>query len=213
MSHDESKQTDVQEAEGEVVDLHPDGQEPADADPPGEPVDGAALVEEAEPAYVVELRAQVEHLQARLRTVSAAYKDKQDEIAAVRARLERQAAVDGERRRGEVVATLFEPSQNLRRSLDAMKRAEVGEELVAGLEMVLHQFMEAFHRLGLEEVPGKGARFDPNLHEALATAPVTDPALDGIVLDVFSAGFRIGSRLITPARVIIGQLQESAGEA
>ena len=52
----------------------------------------------------------------------------------------------------------------------------------------------------------KGSRFNPNLHEALTMVPVEDPALDDVVIDVFSAGYRIGARLITPARVIVGQL-------
>lgn len=195
----------------------------ADATAETTPVDGSATAaasqEEAEPVeigpdpVVLGLRDQVAALEARLRTVSAAYRNQQDEIKNIRDRLERQAAVDGERRRGEVVATLFEPSQNLRRAIKALRDAHVAEDLIAGVEMTMHQFMEAFHKLGLEEVPGKGAKFDPNLHEAIHAAPVDDPALDGVVLDVFSAGYRIGNRLITPARVIIGQKQEPAGEA
>ncbi len=162
---------------------------------------------------LIELRENVARLEARLRTVSAAYRQQQDEIAAIRARLERQAALEAERRRGEVVETLFEPTQNLRRSIKALQTAGVAEEYVSGLSMTLHQIMEAFHKLGLEEVPGKGAKFDPNLHEAIASTPVTDPALDGVVLDVFSTGYRIGNRLIAPARVIIGQRQDPVGEA
>jgi len=166
-----------------------------------------------EPAEVVELRETVNRLEARLRTVSAAYRAQQDEIQAIRSRLERQAAADAERRRGEVVATLFEPAQNLRRSIKALTDAGIAEEFVSGLSMTLQQIMDGFHKLGLEEVPGRGAKFDPNLHEAIAMTPVTDPALDGVVLDVFSTGYRIGNRLIAPARVIIGQRQESVGEA
>ena len=180
------------------------GAAPVDDDPPPPP---------AEDPVVATLRDQVAALEARLRTVSAAYRNQQDEIKNIRDRLERQAAVDGERRRGEVVATLFEPTQNLRRAIKAIRDARVAEELVSGFDMTMHQYMDAFHKLGLEEVPGKGARFDPNLHEAIHAAPVDDPALDGVVLDVFSAGYRIGNRLITPARVIIGQKQEPAGEA
>ena len=50
-----------------------------------------------------------------------------------------------------------------------------------------------------------GAAFDPNLHEALSVAPVTDSTQDGMVIEVFSAGYRVGSRLLKPARVIIGR--------
>lgn len=158
------------------------------------------------------LRDQVAALEARLKKVSAAYRQQVEEVEATKERLGRQAAYREERRRGEVVGTLFEPVENLKRSIEVIRK-EGQDETAKGLELVLHQFMDAFAKLGLEEVPGKGARFDPKLHEALTMMPVTDPALDGAVVEVFDTGYRIGSNLLKPARVIVGQLQESVGEA
>ncbi|MBO87579.1 MAG: nucleotide exchange factor GrpE [Deltaproteobacteria bacterium] len=155
----------------------------------------------------------VAELQGRLRAVSAAYQKQQSEVAATRDRLKRQAAVQEELRRGEVVSGLFEPVENLRRSLDAAKKGASNDDTVQGLELVLKAFMDSFGKLGLEEVPGKGAAFDPNIHEALTTIPVTDAALDQAVIEVFAAGYRIGSRLIRPAKVIVGAYQEPVGEA
>ena len=165
--------------------------------------DGIRLIE-PDPR-ITELEKTVQELQARLRAVSAAYKQQQDDMAAARDRLARQAALKEEVRRGEVVATLFEPVQNLQRSIDAGQKGSSMDDMLTGLEMLQNQFMEAFKGLGLEEVPGKGTRFNPNLHEALSLVPVPDASLDEIVIEVFSAGFRIGSRLITPARVIVGE--------
>jgi molecular chaperone GrpE len=179
----------------------------------GDAVDGPSDVLDTPDALVQRMAAQVQALEGRLRTVSAAYKEMQDELRATRERLERQAQAKEELRRGEVVATLFEPFQNLRRSVAAVRSGASADEVARGLEIVENQILEAFGRLGLEEVPGKGARFDPSLHEAIATVPVTDPALDDVVVDVFSAGYRIGSRLIQPARVVIGKLQQVSGEA
>ena len=177
-------------------------------------VDDEEAAEEVEaPSREAELEAQLKELQARLRAVSAAYQQQQEEMDTVRARLERQAALKEEMRRGEVVVALFDPVQNLKRSIDAASKGASMEDTVAGLKLVQKAFMDAFAKLGLEEVPGEGARFDPNLHEALTTVPVTDPAMDEVVIEVFSAGFRIGSRLIAPARVVVGRLVEAAGEA
>jgi molecular chaperone GrpE len=145
--------------------------------------------------------------------VSAAYQQQQEEMDAARARLERQAALKEEMRRGEVVVALFDPVQNLKRSVDAASKGASMDDTLTGLRLVQAQFMDAFKKLGLEEVPGEGARFDPNLHEALTTIPVTDPAMDEVVIEVFSAGYRIGSRLIAPARVVVGRLVEGAAEA
>ena len=192
------------------VEAQPTGADATDRNPTvtdGEPV-GVDLVDDAEST----LRDQVAALEARLRTVSAAYQAQQKEMAETRARLERQAAVKEQMRRGEVVAELFEPVENLRRSLEAVS-STAGEDAVRGLEIVLQQFMDGFKKLGLEEIPGRGAAFDPNLHEALSVLPVTDPALDDRVIEVFSSGYRIGTRLIRPARVVIGHYQEPAGEA
>ena len=181
------------------------GTEPVESDPSDVVGTPEALVDR--------LASQVSALEARLRTVSAAYKEQQDELKATRERIERQAQAKEELRRGEVVAALFEPFENLRRSIGAVRSNAPADEVAKGLEIVETQILDAFRRLGLEEVPGKGARFDPGLHEAIATLPVTDPALDDIVIDVFSAGYRIGSRLIQPARVVIGKLQQVSGEA
>jgi molecular chaperone GrpE len=153
--------------------------------------------------------ARIQELEARLRAVSAAYRQKQDEIDAVKDRLARQASVQEEIRRGEVVASLFEPVENLNRSIDASK----GSPAEGGLRMVHQQFLDALKRLGLEEVPGAGAPFDPNMHEAIATAPVQAADQDNKVIQVYSAGYRIGNRLIRPARVVIGSYTKPLPEA
>jgi molecular chaperone GrpE len=192
---------DGNDAEAEPVEETADSEEPEVVD-----IDGIELLDPEEDPRIAELEKSLSELQARLRAVSAAYKQQQEDMAAARERLKRQAALKEEVRRGEVVATLFDPVQNLQRSVDAAKKGSTMEDMIQGLEMLQHQFMEAFATLGLEEVPGKGSRFNPNLHEALTMVPVEDPALDDVVIDVFSAGYRIGARLITPARVIVGQL-------
>jgi len=179
-----------------------DDEEAADGGAPPEP-----------PTREQELETQLSELQARLRAVSAAYQQQQEEMDAARARLERQAALKEQMRRGEVVVALFDPVQNLKRSVDAASKGASMDDTLKGLHLVQAQFMDAFKKLGLEEVPGEGARFDPNLHEALTTVPVTDPAMDEVVIEVFSAGYRIGSRLIAPARVVVGRLVEGAAEA
>lgn len=172
---------------------------------PVEGEEGATLVE----GEVTGPEARIAELEARLRTVSAAFKQKQDEIGLVKERLTRHAQMQEEIRRGEVVADLFEPVENLTRSIDAVK----GHPAEAGLRMVHQQFMAALHKLGLEEVAGVGAKFDPTVHEAIATRPVADRADENKVLSVFSSGYRIGTRLVRPARVVIGSYVEGVDEA
>jgi molecular chaperone GrpE len=151
------------------------------------------------------LSAQVLELEARLRTVSAAYKQKSDEIEATKGRLERNAAVREEVRRGEIVAALFEPVENLHRSIQPL--VGVAPEAAQGLTMIHQQFHAALRGLGLEEVGAVGEKFDPALHEAITSQPTDDPGQDGVILNVFSVGYRNGRQLIRPARVIISVLR------
>ncbi len=152
-----------------------------------------------------------EEAQARLRTVSKAYSDLQHEMKAFRERMEARSKLDSELQAFQLAKTFFDPVMNLKRSLQS---GAEGEALVEGLRMVHHQFMVALEKLGLEEVPGEGAPFDPNVHEALAIAPVTDPAQDNKVLVVHTTGYSVKGKVLQAAQVVIGKLQEeAAGEA
>src|SRR5690606_32302478 len=115
-----------------------------------------------------------------------------------------------ERRASELIERFFEPVQNLRRSLSVAKDKE--DPLVQGVSLVLQQFMDALHGLGLQEVPGVGAPFDPQLHEALALQPVDDPAADGRILVVYSVGYAVKGKTLQPAQVVIGKYDAPAAE-
>ncbi len=144
--------------------------------------------------------------------MSGRFQEEHLHLEAAQRRLKQEADIQWARQREKVIRTLFEPFQNLRRSLEAAEKGASAESHAEGLRAVVKQFMDAFLNLGLEEVPGKGARFDPNVHEALTVVTVRDRALDNVVIDVINAGWRVGERLITPARVIVGQLPEDFAE-
>lgn len=176
-----------------------------------EPDQGEPEVVIPPPAQDIEkasLRKQVEENEIRLRAISNGYRTLQAEFAAFRERTERLQDERDRLRRGETVTVIFEPVQNLRRSLQALERMEVAEEVRQGLEMVFNQFMNAMQKLGLEEIPAQGLNFDPNLHEALASVPVPSGELDGKIIQVFDTGYRIGSLVVQPARVVVGVYRE-----
>lgn len=174
---------------------------------PEAPASEAAEAEVPVDLEKVQLQGRILELEARLRTVSAAFKEKQDEINATKERLVRQAQIEDEIRRGEVVTTLFEPVENLHRSIQAGRN--LPDDMTAGLKMVHGEFMAALKKLGLEEVAGVGSAFDPTVHEAIATMPTSDKAQDNQVAQVYSSGYRIGKRLVRAARVVIYSHQDA----
>jgi molecular chaperone GrpE len=192
----------------------PDAPAPSDgngAPTPGEAGSGGAeAIPQPDPRdiEIAELRRRLSETEARLKTVSKGYTDLESDMDSFRRRMTAQADQRVERKSAEVVEKFFEPVQNLKRSLEAGKADPAG--VLAGLQMVLQQFTEVLNRLGLEEVPGVGASFDPNIHEALAVAPVTDKAQDGKVVTVYASGWRLGSKVLQPAQVVIGKYTEAA---
>ena len=192
---------DQEEIEGDANrPKEPNGAEEA----PGNPRD-AEVVELIDPnPELTSAKAELNELQARLRAVSAAYRQLQEEVEATKERLNRQAQFQRELQRGETVAKMFDPLDNLTRSIESVNDVDTKE----GLKMVAHQFMSALSELGLEMLSPEGAKFDPNEHEALSVLTVDEPDKDDVVIEVFSAGYRVGSRLLKPARVVIGKFEE-----
>jgi molecular chaperone GrpE len=84
--------------------------------------------------------------------------------------------------------------------------------LVEGQTATLRLLTKAFEKAQIEEVNPEGTPFNPELHEAVDTAEA-DPEMDGIVLAEYSRGFRIGERLLRPARVKVGRAKRSTKDA
>ena len=55
-----------------------------------------------------------------------------------------------------------------------------------------------------------GQPFDASRHEAISTAPVSDPAQDGRVVAVVKEGYVIGDELLRPASVVVGTAATAA---
>ena len=87
----------------------------------------------------------------------------------------------------------------------ALQAAEEHEEaaLEEGVRLVHRQLAETLRKEGLVEVPTEGS-FDPHVHEALMARP-GDEQGSGAILDVVQKGYRIGQKVIRPARVIVAE--------
>lgn len=83
------------------------------------------------------------------------------------------------------------------------------ESLLAAKEATLRLLRATFEKFGIELVDPVGQPFDPQLHEAMSMQP-SATAVPGSVLVVLQKGYRLGDRLLRPARVIVaGELVAS----
>jgi molecular chaperone GrpE len=87
----------------------------------------------------------------------------------------------------------------------AMNAAEDHEEaqLEEGVRLVHRSLASLLRRNGVEEIATDG-KFDPHVHEALLAQPAEDRE-HGDVLDVIQKGYRLGDRVVRPARVIVAE--------
>ena len=98
---------------------------------------------------------------------------------------------------------LLSVHDNMARALaaaDETARAAAAS-LIEGIELTQRELLSAFAKHKIEPVePAPGAKFDPNLHQAMFEAPV--PGFEpGTVIEVMQAGFTISGRLLRPALV------------
>jgi molecular chaperone GrpE len=93
--------------------------------------------------------------------------------------------------------------------LDDLDRARQHGELTGGFKSVAESLERTIEGLGLERFGTAGEEFDPRVHEALlsdysAEVSVTTAAT------ILQPGYRIGDRIVRPARVAVA---EPSGEA
>jgi molecular chaperone GrpE len=108
-----------------------------------------------------------------------------------------EAKTAGESKAIEAVLPMLD---DVTRALDA--GVSDPSSLIPGFSSVRENFLKTLSSFGVEAVPGKGEPFDPNVHEAIGTAP-GEP--EDVILEVYQAGFTIRGRLVRPARVLVSK--------
>jgi len=73
-------------------------------------------------------------------------------------------------------------------------------KLEAGVRLVHRELSQVLAKEGLVPVETDG-RFDPHEHEALLTQP--SEADEGAIVEVIQKGYRLGDRVLRPARVVV----------
>ena len=100
-----------------------------------------------------------------------------------------------------LVKELLPVLDDLERALHAAAEHQEAQ-LEEGVELVHRELREALAKEGLSEIETNG-HFDPHVHEALLSQPSDQE--EGAILDVLQKGYRLGDRVLRPARVVVSQ--------
>jgi len=121
-----------------------------------------------------------------------------------RKRTRRELAEMRRRSQADLVAGLLDVLDDLTRVAHAAPDATV-QSLMDGVGLVEAKMRKALGDAGLTRIEAAGQPFDPNLHEALATRPTTDPREDDLVCNVIVDGYMFDEILVRPARVQVAK--------
>lgn len=115
-----------------------------------------------------------------------------------------------ERGKGELATGLIGVLDNLERALEAvavepeaaLDGAELEGALEQGVVLTYRELRGALARAGVEGIDPTGEPFDPTWHEAIQSLP-SEAHESGSVVEVLQKGYRLGDRILRPARVIV----------
>ncbi len=81
---------------------------------------------------------------------------------------------------------------NLERALKAPCSDEAYQK---GVEMTMNQLKDVLTKLGIEEIPALGEKFDPNCHNAVMHVD-DDSVEENTIVEVFQTGFKSGDKIV-----------------
>lgn len=168
------------------------------------------------PSYVEELEARTKAAERQVQEVQSRFdqlrQQLQRETDETRQRLNRAADERAAADKGRFIASLLPVMDDLYRAIQAAEDGADRDSLLEGIKRTANSFENSLANASVEPVPAVGEDFNPELHEAVDTANV-ESELDGKVIEEYSRGFRIGDKLLRPARVKVGRAANQARQA
>jgi molecular chaperone GrpE len=109
-----------------------------------------------------------------------------------------------------LIAELIPILDDLERALAAAEEHQEAQ-LDEGVRLVHRSLAGLLERHGIRPIETDG-KFDPHVHEALLSQP--SEAEEGSVIDVVQKGYKLGERVVRPARVVVAAPapEEPAGD-
>ena len=168
------------------------------------------------PSYVEELEARTKAAEKQMQEVQARFdqlrQQLQRETDETRLRLNRSADERAAGEKAKFIAALLPVFDDLNRAIESVSESTSREALLEGVRSIATSFQSALTGAGVEPIQSVGEEFNPELHEAVDTEE-THGEMDGRVIGEYSRGFRMGDRLLRPARVKVGRAPGQAKSA
>lgn len=177
-------------------------------DDEGDSAAPVADVPNLKPSYVEELEGRTRAAEQKLLEVQGRFEQLrqqlQNETDETRRRLNKAADERAHREKANFIEALLPVLDNLQRATEATESGASAQDVAEGVRRTATSFENALIAAGVEPLASVGEQFDPELHDAVETAEV-EPKDEGKVIEEYARGYRIGDRLLRPARVKVGR--------
>lgn len=186
--------TDTKQRQPDIEEALPDQ---ADA-----PVDTANAALENRPDATATLAAERDRYLDQLQRERA-------DFANFRRRVDQERALARQWASRDILAQLLPVMDDFNRALAAVPPEHADSGWVSGTAMVGKKLLGVLERFGVKPIDALGQRFDPAVHEAVATEPGTS---GDYVVEVYQDGYQLGTTLLRPAMVKTGDAVSEPAE-
>ena len=144
----------------------------------------------------------------RLKAESAEYLDgwqrARAEFANYKKRIEREQEESRSRVAAEILTRYVGVLDDLERALKDRPKEGESAAWASGIDLIYRKWMAILEAEGVQPILPEGQTFDPNVHEAVSHE-TSDGYTEGQIIEVIHQGYRLGDRVLRPARVRVAK--------
>lgn len=144
----------------------------------------------------------------RLKAESAEYLDgwqrARAEFANYKKRIEREQEESRSRVAAEILTRYVGVLDDLERALKDRPKEGEPAAWASGIDLIYRKWLAILEAEGVQPILPEGQTFDPNFHEAVSHE-TSDEHTEGQIIEVLHQGYRLGDRVLRPARVRVAK--------
>ena len=155
---------------------------------------------------IEEQQSKIVSLENEIEQIKENHLRKAAELVNMKKRLQRERQQFFQVAKENAILDFLPISDDLLRTLQAMKEGGAHDAYIDGVELVATKFDEVLTKHDVQRIDQTGVPFDVDLHDAMMRQKSDDESVEsGTVLQVIENGYRMGDKTLRHAKVIVSE--------